>query len=72
MGLPEPSIVSAMKECLDNLKEGWRESGWPVVLVGTVTDSDKIPISLASLFKQEILIGVSLMSTNVGRKISLS
>ncbi|GAA97207.1 uncharacterized protein L969DRAFT_43069 [Mixia osmundae IAM 14324] len=52
----EPVIASTLQACIESIKEGWKRSGAPVVIVGTTFDVDKIPLSVLGCFKQEISI----------------
>jgi len=39
-------------------QEAWTKSGYPLVVIGTTTDVDKIPVSVVGCFKEEVLIEV--------------
>lgn len=58
--LAEPPMTTVLKECLDTIKEGWLSSGYPVVVVATTTDVEKVPTGVLGLFKEEIGIEVRL------------
>jgi peroxin-6 len=51
-------MTTVLKECLDTIKEGWMSSGYPVVVVATTTDIEKVPTGVLGLFKEEIGIEV--------------
>ncbi|GAA6037672.1 hypothetical protein JCM8097_002278 [Rhodosporidiobolus ruineniae] len=50
----EPPMTTVLKECLDTIREGWNATGYPVVVVATTTDVDKVPTGVLGLFKEEI------------------
>ncbi|GAA5888470.1 hypothetical protein JCM6882_008631 [Rhodosporidiobolus microsporus] len=50
----EPPMTTVLRECLDTIREGWQSSGFPVVVVATTTDVEKVPTGVLGLFKEEI------------------
>ena len=48
-----------LRECIDDLIQTWKDTGFPVFLVATADDVDRIPPSIASFFKQHIACDVS-------------
>lgn len=56
--LSEPTIISVLQDCIKTARDAWTNTGFPLVLVGTVEDSDKLPLGLVGLFKDELLIEV--------------
>lgn len=52
----ESTISAALQQCLQTAQESWKLSGKPLVIVGTTSDPDKIPISVLGCFKEEISI----------------
>ncbi|KAJ3503046.1 hypothetical protein NLJ89_g8610 [Agrocybe chaxingu] len=51
----ESTIVNAMRDVLDGLQSSWKIAGYPVVVVGTTSESSRVHAGLLSCFKQEIL-----------------
>lgn len=54
----EPTIASTFQDCLKVAQEARKTTGYPLVLVGTTCDADKIPLSVLGLFKEEFAIEV--------------
>lgn len=54
----EPAIVNVLRESLSNMQTSWRLSGYPVIVLGTTSESGRVPASLLSCFKQEIVLEV--------------
>ncbi|BGP19899.1 hypothetical protein JCM10213_008627 [Rhodosporidiobolus nylandii] len=50
----EPPMTTVLKECFETIREGWQTSGYPVVVVATTTDVEKVPTGVLGLFKEEI------------------
>ncbi|KZT66717.1 AAA-domain-containing protein [Daedalea quercina L-15889] len=50
----EPGISSTLQECIASLEQGWNLTGYPVLVVGTTSDSEKVPSRVLSCFKHEI------------------
>ncbi|GAA5840290.1 hypothetical protein JCM11251_006686 [Rhodosporidiobolus azoricus] len=50
----EPPMTTVLRECLATIREGWQSSGYPVVVVATTTDVEKVPTGVLGLFKEEI------------------
>ncbi|KAF9475323.1 AAA-domain-containing protein [Pholiota conissans] len=79
----EPSIVNVLRESLVNMQSSWRLTGYPVIVLGTTSESGRVPPSLLSCFKQEIvfeapnegerleIINCLLADANIGRDVSL-
>nr|ODN94085.1 hypothetical protein L203_00260 [Cryptococcus depauperatus CBS 7841] len=49
-----PLIVKTVQEILRDAKKGSSEGGWPIIVLGTTSDADNIPIDLQGCFKQHI------------------
>jgi len=62
MSFTEPAIVSVLKEALGNIQNGWRLTGYPVIVLGTTSESGRVPANLLSCFKQEVAFEVGLFS----------
>ncbi|KAG8993652.1 peroxisomal assembly protein [Tulasnella sp. 427] len=54
----EPPIIPALRECIDELRQGWRVSGYPTVLVATTSDPEHVPVGVLGCFKHEIAFEV--------------
>ncbi|KAG2020608.1 valosin-containing protein [Coprinopsis cinerea AmutBmut pab1-1] len=54
----ESPLSAVLQECVGNLQKSWKETGFPVIVVGTVTESGQVPPSILSQFKHEINIEV--------------
>ncbi|KPV72060.1 uncharacterized protein RHOBADRAFT_39809 [Rhodotorula graminis WP1] len=50
----EPPMTTVLRDCIETIREGWKSSGHPVVVVATTTDVDKVPTGVVGLFKEEI------------------
>jgi peroxin-6 len=49
-----------IEDALESLRSGAKETGWPCMLLGTVVDPDVVPGELLGVFKQDIVLSVSL------------
>ncbi|KAK4048422.1 peroxisomal assembly protein [Microbotryomycetes sp. JL201] len=52
----EPAMSTIVKECLASAQQGWKTSGYPVIVVGTTSDADKVSTGVLGAFKEEIAI----------------
>lgn len=52
----EPPMTTVLRDCFENLRDGWTSSGWPVFVVATTTDLEKVPTGVLGLFKEEIAL----------------
>lgn len=57
--MAEPQIAKVLQECIESLSSTWSSSGYPVVVVGTASDPDKVPVGILACFKHELAIEVS-------------
>jgi len=46
--------VIAVRECLADVQHAWKETGYPVIVMGTTSEPGRVPPSLSACFKQEI------------------
>lgn len=53
-------MANILKECFEVARQGWKKGGFPIVIVATTCDVDKIPMTVLGLFKEEIGIEVYL------------
>ncbi|KAG6819232.1 hypothetical protein H0H93_013975 [Arthromyces matolae] len=49
-------IIKALHECISSAQDGWKFTGYPIVMVGTSSQPNHIPSDILSLFKHEISI----------------
>lgn len=50
----EPAMTTILQECFAEARKGWKSSGYPLIVVGTTNDPDKIPTGVLGAFKREI------------------
>lgn len=62
---PEPAMTTILKECFSTVREGWKSSGFPTVIIATTVDSDKIPTGVLGSFKTELQIDVSYLPSSL-------
>jgi peroxin-6 len=55
-------LVSAVQSCIEDLRQAWAASGWPVILAATTSDIDKMPPALLASFKTQYSLEVSRRS----------
>lgn len=63
-----PPIVKFIDDLLGDMRVSSMESGWPIILMGTIVDEESAPGDLLSCFKQDIQLSVSLTLRCKGRK----
>lgn len=56
--LSEPQIAAVLKDCIESLGETWKASEWPVIVIGTTGDADKVPAGILGSFKEDFVISV--------------
>lgn len=52
--LPDPAIVSVIKELFQDLYGSWRLTGYPTLVFGTTSAAGQVPPSLVPCFKHEV------------------
>ncbi|SCZ94448.1 BZ3500_MvSof-1268-A1-R1_Chr12-2g03905 [Microbotryum saponariae] len=52
----EPAMTTVLKECFATARQGWKTSGFPVIIVATTCDIEKLPRGVLGAFKEEIAI----------------
>jgi len=57
---PEFVIANILRECLEDIQSSWRLTGYPVIVMGTINDSSRVPANLLGCFKQEIKFEVGI------------
>ncbi|KAG6910884.1 hypothetical protein DXG01_006567 [Tephrocybe rancida] len=80
----EPAISNALQECIADVQEDWKMSGYPVVIVGTTSQPSLIPPVILTSFKHEIsfeapeekeryeILKCSLIGDHLAADVSLS
>ncbi|KAG6845032.1 hypothetical protein H0H87_001369 [Tephrocybe sp. NHM501043] len=51
----EPAIANALKECIADAQDDWKMTGYPVVILGTTSQPSRVPSSILTSFKHEVL-----------------
>jgi hypothetical protein len=51
-------MTFALQECLSMAKESFKSTGHPLIVVGTTSDPEKIPVGVMGAFKQEVIVEV--------------
>jgi peroxin-6 len=54
----EPHIAKVLQECIESLSSTWESSGYPVIVIGTTSDPEKVPLGILACFKHDIAIEV--------------
>ena len=54
----EPPITTVLQDCLDDMKQTWILTGYPVFVFATSVEPEKIPQGVLSCFKHEITFEV--------------
>lgn len=62
--IAEPPMTTVLRDCFATIRDGWKASGHPVVVVATTTDVEKVPTGVLGLFKEEIGIQVRPVALN--------
>lgn len=62
----EPVIEKVLRECIDDLTNAWRLTGYPVLIFGTVSETTRVPSGLLSCFKQDVSFEVGRLATSNG------
>jgi peroxin-6 len=57
----EPAIVGGLRDCLDDLPKMWQQTGFPVAVIGTTSERDRVSPAIMSCFKHEISLEASLL-----------
>ena len=60
----EPKIALTLKELVAGVGKERQISGYPMVLIGTTTDADKVPKSIRACFNREVECTVSVPNPN--------
>lgn len=54
-------MSTILRECFATARSGWKASGFPIIIIGTTCDVDKIPTGVLGAFKEEISYEVRLL-----------
>nr|CRX79136.1 hypothetical protein ls5930a1_00167 [Leucosporidium scottii]CRX79213.1 hypothetical protein ls5931a1_00041 [Leucosporidium scottii] len=52
----EPAMSTVLKECFAVARQGWKSSGYPIIILATACDVEKVPTSVLGAFKEELSI----------------
>ncbi|KAF8803602.1 AAA-domain-containing protein [Phlegmacium glaucopus] len=66
-GKKDSPIVTALRECINDIQTSWKTTGYPLIVIGTTSASSSLPVGLASCFKQEILF----QAPNEGERLEI-
>jgi hypothetical protein len=47
-----------LRDAISKINTGVQQAGWPVIVVGTTSDEDKVPAEVLANFKQQVTIKV--------------
>ncbi|OCH95204.1 AAA-domain-containing protein [Obba rivulosa] len=50
----EPALANALHDCIDSLQRTWNMTGYPVFVVGTTSNAERVPSRIMSCFKHDI------------------
>ncbi|KAF8078217.1 AAA-domain-containing protein [Lyophyllum atratum] len=50
----EPTIANVLQECMEDMQDEWKITGYPVVILGTTSEPSRVPSSVLSSFKHEV------------------
>ncbi|KIJ27843.1 hypothetical protein M422DRAFT_235875 [Sphaerobolus stellatus SS14] len=54
----EPAIASALQECIADLGNHWKSTSYPVLVMATTSEPERVPASVLASFKHEIVFEV--------------
>lgn len=57
-------MSTVLKECFATARQGWKSSGFPIIILATACDVEKVPTSVLGAFKEEISIEVRSLAMN--------
>ena len=65
-GFQELTLANILRECIADLPNAWRESGHPILVIGTVSEPDRVPAGILACFKHEVVFeaGTDLFDTS--------
>jgi peroxin-6 len=52
-------MSTILRECFATARAGWKSTGFPIIILATTCDVDKIPTAVLGSFKEEISVEVS-------------
>ncbi|THV08077.1 AAA-domain-containing protein [Dendrothele bispora CBS 962.96] len=50
----EPVLVGVLRDCLYNAQNSWKVTGHPVIVCGSTSQPERVPVGILSCFKHEI------------------
>jgi peroxin-6 len=54
----EPVVANALRGCIEDMKKGWTASGYPIITIATTSEPGRVPTSVLSCFKHEVMFEV--------------
>ncbi|KAF8163058.1 P-loop containing nucleoside triphosphate hydrolase protein [Crassisporium funariophilum] len=61
------AVVTALRESINDVQTSWKITGYPVVVIGTTSETGRVPPSLMGCFKQE----VAFEAPNEGERLEI-
>ncbi|KAJ1739339.1 peroxisomal assembly protein [Coemansia sp. RSA 1086] len=58
-------IARVLKSCISNVGQAYQETGYPVIVIATSSQTDKVPVALETAFRHEIDLPVPDESTRL-------
>ncbi|KAJ2852651.1 peroxisomal assembly protein [Coemansia brasiliensis] len=58
-------IARILKSCIANIGQAYRETGYPIIVIATSSQPDKVPVALETAFRHEIDLPVPDESTRL-------
>lgn len=52
----EPTISATLQEAIQIATDAWKKSSYPLVILGTVSEPDQVPVSVIGCFKENLTI----------------
>lgn len=50
---PEPAMTTVLRDCFAVARSGWKTTGFPVIILATTCDVEKVPTGVLGAFKEE-------------------
>ncbi|KAJ7734916.1 AAA-domain-containing protein [Mycena maculata] len=50
----ESVLTTVLRECIENVQNSWRISGYPVMVFATTAEAERVPMGILSCFKHEV------------------
>jgi len=52
-------VANVLRECIGDVRQAWKIAGFPTLIIGTTSETGKVPVGVLSCFKHEISFEVS-------------